>query len=70
LSTEPDGTQKPNTPYFFAAAHVQGIGEEGQSSGWIGAPDGVTVAEPTTLQLLGLALLLAAGRFVARKSAG
>jgi len=50
---------------FHAAAHIQGIGELGEGSGWIGDQP---VPEPTTLVLLGTALLLAGRRFRARKA--
>jgi hypothetical protein len=62
VSTEPDGTQMPNTQYYYAAADVQG------NDGVYGATNS-TVPEPTTLLLLGLGLLLAAGRFLARRFA-
>jgi hypothetical protein len=42
---------------FFHAAHVQGIGEAGEDSGWVTGDGGNgTVAAPATLLLLGLGL--------------
>jgi hypothetical protein len=45
---------------FLSGAHVQGIGNLAQDSGWV-APVGIPISEPITILLLGLGLVGVAG---------
>ena len=42
---------------FTTAAHIQGIGTDGEGSGWIAPGNGTGVPEPATLSLFGLGLV-------------
>ena len=43
--------------YFYTAAHVQGIGENNNLSGWIGAERSIAaIPEPATIILIGTGL--------------
>lgn len=52
---------------FYAAAHIQGIGADGEDSGWIGTGP-TPVPEPSSLLLLGTGIGMVA--FAFRKSRG
>jgi hypothetical protein len=61
---------KDTTGNYFTAAHVQGIGENGEGSGKIGATQSIAaIPEPATIILLGASLLslLGFGRFKFKK---